>query len=77
MRVVFDEIKLKATRRWIDPETGKKRQQTRTFMQTVNPFNRLPDGTIKDRATILAELHAERTDWLRQSAQQHGDESNG
>jgi hypothetical protein len=73
MRITFDKIELKATRRWIDPETGKKRQQTKTFMQTVNPFNKLPDGTVKDRVTIMAELHAERRDWLADtSGESHG-----
>ena len=64
MRVTFDEVKLKGVRRWKEPETGKPRQQTRVFMQTVNPFNKLPDGTMKDRQTIMAELIAERADWL-------------
>jgi hypothetical protein len=67
MRITFDEIKVKGTRRWTDEE-GKKRQQTRTFMQTVNPFNKLPDGTVKDRQTIMAELIAERADWLKANA---------
>jgi hypothetical protein len=69
VRVTFDQVKLKGVRRWKDPETGKPRQQTRVFMQTVNPFNKLPDGTVKDRQTIMAELIAERADWL---TEQHG-----
>ena len=68
MRITFDKVELKAVRRWVDPETGKKRQQTRVFMQTVSPFNKLPDGTIKDRETIYAELIAARSDWLRESS---------
>jgi hypothetical protein len=62
MRVTFDKIELKAKRVW--RQGGKRRQETRTFMQTVNPFNRNADGTRKTREQILAELHAERLTWL-------------
>jgi hypothetical protein len=62
IKIVFDEISVKATRRWI--QGGRRRQETRTFMQTVNPFNKNADGTVKTREQILAELHAERSAWL-------------
>jgi hypothetical protein len=62
MRITFDKIELKAKRVW--KESGKKRQETRTFMQTVNPFNKNPDGSVKTRVEILKELHAERLAWL-------------
>ena len=68
MRITFQEIRVKAVRRWKDPQTGKPRQQTKVSMQTINPFNKLPDGTVKDRETIMAELIAERADWLKQPA---------
>ena len=67
MTVRFDEIKVKAVRRWIDPITGKKRQETRTFSQTLNPFNKLPDGTVKDRATIYKEICVARDKWLKEN----------
>jgi hypothetical protein len=60
----FDEVSIKATRRWADAD-GKKRQQTRKFWQTLNPFNKSADGTPKNRAQIVAELIAERDEWLR------------
>lgn len=65
MRITFQEVSVKATRRWVD-ETGKKRQQTCTFMQTVNPFNKLPNGRQKSYDEILAEIRAERDAWLAQ-----------
>jgi hypothetical protein len=64
MRIRFEEVKVKGVRRWVDGE-GKKRQQTRTFSQTINPFNKLPDGTIKDRGTIYKEICAERNAWMK------------
>lgn len=63
MRYTFDEVSVKATKRWTD-ESGKKRQQTRNFFQTINPFNKNEDGTIKTRDQIMAEIKAERNVWL-------------
>lgn len=63
MRYTFDEVSVKATKRWTD-ESGKKRQQTRNFFQTINPFNKNEDGTIKTRDQIMAEIKAERNAWL-------------
>lgn len=62
-RINFDEVAIKGRRYWIDDE-GKRHQQTQKFWQTINPFNKLPDGTIKDRAAIMAELIAERDAWM-------------
>ncbi|QDJ96512.1 hypothetical protein Xoosp13_326 [Xanthomonas phage Xoo-sp13] len=59
----FDTVAVKATKRWVDKE-GKKRQVTKTFFQTLNPFNRKSDGTIKDRSDIMAEITAERDAWM-------------
>ena len=65
MRIRFEEVKLKATRRW--RENGKPRQETRTFMQTLNPFNRGENGMPKSRLDIMRELQEERDSWLRRS----------
>jgi hypothetical protein len=66
MRIQFDKIELRAKRVW--RQDGKRRQETKVFMQTVNPFNKNVDGTRKTREQILVELHAERLTWL-ESAQ--------
>ena len=58
----FQEVKLKATKRW--RENGKQRQETKVFMQTINPFNKDADGMPKTREQILAELYHERAEWL-------------
>lgn len=63
MRYRFDEVAIKGVKRWTD-ETGKKRQQTRKFFQTINPFNTNEDGTQKTRDQIMAEIKAERDAWL-------------
>lgn len=64
MRIDFNEISVKATRRWVD-EDGKKRQQTKKFFQTLNPFNRTKDGQIKSKDQITKEIFAERDAWLK------------
>lgn len=64
----FEEIRVKATRRWVDPVTGNKRQETKKFWQTISPFNKNPDGSRKTSDQILAEVKAERDAWLAQHA---------
>lgn len=61
MRIQFEEIKLKATRRW--KENGKRRRETKTFSQTINPFNRDEAGNVKTREQIWRELHEAANEW--------------
>lgn len=61
-RISFEEVRLKGIRRW--KENGKPRQETRVFMQTINPFNRDADGLPKTREQIERELLAERAEWI-------------
>lgn len=63
MRITFDEIAIRETVTWKDPGTGRKRQMTRKFFQTVNPFNRGSDGEPKARAQIRDELRREANLW--------------
>ena len=63
IRIVCKEIAIKATHRWVDAD-GKKRQETRKFWQTINPFNTLPDGSLKTADDIMREITAERAAWL-------------
>lgn len=62
MRIDFEQIKISATKRWT--ENGKRRQKTKHFMQTINPFNKNPDGSVKGRDQIYKEILAERDRWL-------------
>lgn len=67
MQVTFEEVSVKATKRWTD-ENGKRRQKTKTFSQTINPFNKNSDGTIKTRQDIVREISAERDAWMREGS---------
>ncbi|RQO83533.1 hypothetical protein [Acidovorax sp. FJL06] len=63
-RYVFNEVAIKATHRWKDSESGKNRQETRKFFQTINPFNKNAAGEIKSCDEIMVEIRAERDAWL-------------
>lgn len=63
MRITFNEVAIKVTHRWTDAD-GKKRQQTKKFWQTVNPFNKAADGIPKSRDQIMNEIKIEAADWL-------------
>lgn len=60
----FKEISIKGKKSWID-ENGKRRQKTKKFFQTINPFNRNDDGTVKTEKQILSELVKMRNEWMR------------
>lgn len=63
MRVHFEEISVKATKKWKDVN-GRQRQCTKKFFQTLNPFNKNKDGSIKSRSDIMIEITASRDAWL-------------
>lgn len=44
---------------------GKRVRRQKTFWQTINPLNTLPDGTVKDRVYILRELRVEANAWSK------------
>lgn len=67
MKIVFNEVSVKGVRRWTD-ESGKKRQETRKFFQTINPFNKNADGTVKTKEEILIEITKQRDLWLSEKA---------
>lgn len=60
----FNEIKLTGKRKVI--VNGKKKIQQKTFSQTVNPFNKNLDGSIKSAKEIIAELKEEIAEWQAQ-----------
>ena len=64
MRINFNEVSVKATKRWV--EDGKKRQETRKFFQTINPFNKNTNGMMKSHDEIYVEICAQRDAWLKE-----------
>lgn len=64
MRTYYQEIAIRAVKRWTDPVTGKRRQQTRKFYQTLNPFNKDAKGNVKTAEQIRKEIKDKRDAWL-------------
>ena len=60
----FEQIKYKATRKEII--NGKKVVRSKTFTQTVNPFNKNEDGTIKTRNEVYQSVKQEALEWSKE-----------
>ena len=62
----FEKVKLTAKKTIID-ENGKKKNIQKTFIQTINPFNKnmsgLRIGLIKNHNDIIKELKEEIKEW--------------
>ena len=63
-RINFDEVGFRVKKYFKDPDTGKRRQETRRFYQTLNPFNKNSDGSVKNHDQIMTELNEECKKWL-------------
>jgi len=64
MRITFDVIKERATKSGKCRECGKRCSRSKTFEQTINPWNKNDDGTQKSANDIRAELRVEVKTWL-------------
>lgn len=58
----FEKVAIKRTKKWKDPD-GKRRQLTKEFCQTINPFNKNAKGLLKTRQEIIEELSEEAKRW--------------
>lgn len=65
MRTVttFDRVTLSSSKEGTCPTCGKKAKRSKTVGQTVNPFNKLPDGSIKSPQDIKRELRTMLKAW--------------
>ena len=75
-RIVFAEVVLKGVFRWRERPTGRIRQRTRKFSQTINPWNKNAAGLVKSREEIWNELKSERDLWLMKCTNDLNDPSN-
>lgn len=62
-RITFEEVSLRSRWKFRCADCGKRLVRTKKFRQTLNPFNKNPDGTIRSRADILARLRIEANEW--------------
>ena len=62
MRVEFESIKRGITKTG-KCKCGKKLLRSKTFEQTISPFNKNKEGTLKTRFEIVEELIKEAHSW--------------
>jgi hypothetical protein len=62
MRYTFEEVRLSATKS-VKCKCGKRVRRSKTFFQTINPFNKRTDGQMKCRSDICTELTADVKQW--------------
>lgn len=67
MRINFEEVKMNTSKSVkCAGGCGRRLSRSKTFMQTLNPFNKNKEGQVKSRREIYDELHAELTAWHKQ-----------
>jgi hypothetical protein len=66
-RYIFEEVRVRASKRSICPVCGTRRNLRKTFYQTLNPFNVNADGDAKSRVEIQLELAHEARAWVLES----------
>jgi len=62
-KITFEVVKLSTYKTGYCKKCGKYITRSKTFDQTINPFNKLPDGTLKNRDDIFQELLEESKQW--------------
>lgn len=64
MRVHFPEVKVVATRNmYCERGCGHKTTRQKTFISTINPFNKNPDGTVKTESQVRAQVQEKADAW--------------
>lgn len=66
MRVTFRELKRRASKLVACAVCGAKVKRQRTFMQTLNPWNKNADGTVRSPEDIWRALDTEAGEWAVQ-----------
>ncbi len=62
----FREVSLRAEKSGKCITCGKRRKRVRKFCQTINPFNKNADGTVKNRFDIRTELQTQVDKWRKE-----------
>ena len=70
MRIVFPVVRYRAEKFIV--VNGKRRKRQKTFEQTVNPFNRNADGSVKSHDQVREDVRAEALAWQRQTPEGEG-----
>lgn len=62
----FEEVSIRAEKSGKCIICGKRRKRVRKFWQTLNPFNKNPDGTVKQPFEIRKEIAAQAAVWTKE-----------
>lgn len=65
-RYVFEKVERRGSKRVPCSECGKKLVRSKTFTQTINPWNAHPDGTPRTRSEIWEALGIKVAEWRRE-----------
>lgn len=65
MRHTFEEIKVTVYKTATCPICGRRTRRSRTFAQTISPFNRHADGIQRTRREVRAAVQATAQAWKR------------
>jgi len=66
VRTVYEPIRVQAVKTLPCPECGKRLRRQRTFQNTINPLNRNPDGTVRTRREVVANVRRLADEWKAQ-----------
>lgn len=64
MRHVFERVSTSRKRVGNCPNCGKRVTRSRTFEETVNPFNWNAEGEVKSSAEVRADVEALADEWV-------------
>lgn len=62
-RIDFQEVRGSATKYGACPGCGKRLRRSKTFIHTVNPFNRNDDGTVRTIEQVREHLREVVVAW--------------
>lgn len=71
MRQTYEEVKVTASKTAHCPICGRTTRRSFTFSQTINPFNRWPDGQPKTRAEVTTAVQAQAREWQQRTVDPH------
>lgn len=67
----FPEVTFSANKTGTCAVCGKQATRTRTFMNTVSPFNQNPDGTVRTREEVREKVRSEGLAWAADGPVMH------
>ena len=65
-RMYFNECGFRRTKSGVCPICGKRATRTKHFYQTINPWNKNKDGSLKTHEQIIQEEKAKANRWTEE-----------